>query len=253
MTLTSSVHTLFSSLTRQKELFHHSKTRRPFVTLSFAQTADGCLSTTSSERLYISHAAALRVTHQLRADHSGILVGVETVITDNPQLTVRHVPGNNPLRIVLDTNLRIPDTSSLLHDKCGHVLLASDQNAPIDKLQKFETLGAQVLTFPCENGIPLPLLLHKLFDLGIRDLIVEGGGQVISSFLAHGFVDFMTVTMGKFFIGNEQAVRYRVTEPISLEGFNAISLEENILFWGSPRPVQLAPENSVTERHYASI
>lgn len=253
MTPASSVHTLFSSLNQQKILFRHANTQRPFVTVSFAQTADGCLSTTSSERLFISNASALRITHQLRAVHAGILVGVETVITDNPQLTVRHVAGDNPCRIVLDTNLRIPLSSSLLHDKGGQVFLATDRGAPLDKIQQFEALGAKVLPFACESTVPLTQLLNKLYELGIRELIVEGGGQVISSFLAHGLVDFMTVTMGKFFIGNEQAVRYRVTEPLSLESFNAISLDENILFWGNPQPMQLSQEDPASQANYASI
>ena len=88
---------------------------RPFITLAFAQSWDGSITTRTGESITLSCGASNQLTHQLRSLHEGILVGIETVLSDNPQLTVREWTGNNPQPIILDSRLRMPQESKLNH------------------------------------------------------------------------------------------------------------------------------------------
>ena len=93
---------------------HHARTGRPLVTLSYAQSLDGCIAAGPGQRLSLSGPEALMLTHELRAAHAAILVGIGTVLADDPRLTVRLVPGSHPQPVVVDSRLRIPDDCYLL-------------------------------------------------------------------------------------------------------------------------------------------
>ena len=96
--------------------FHYMETGLPFVTIKYAQTLDGRIATTTGQSQWISSPASLKFAHKLRAQHDAILVGAGTVIKDNPTLTVRLARGRNPLRIVVDSDLKIPEQSHILQN-----------------------------------------------------------------------------------------------------------------------------------------
>src|SRR3712207_1647394 len=126
---------------------------RPIVTLSYAQTLDGRLATSTGNSQWISAQESLRFSHELRAKHDAIMVGVGTVCKDDPRLTVRLAAGRNPLRVVVDSTLRTPLTAAVLKEGAapGTVLAANDR-APAAKRDEFRALGATVLCLPSNAG-----------------------------------------------------------------------------------------------------
>jgi 2,5-diamino-6-(ribosylamino)-4(3H)-pyrimidinone 5'-phosphate reductase len=127
--------------------------------------------------------------HRIRADVDAVLVGAETVIRDNPKLTVRAVQGNNPLRVVLDSLLRTSLESHIYKTKDAQTILAVCQNAPKDKISQLKKKGVEILNFECDRRIPLKDLLGILHHKGVKRLLVEGGSEVRWSFIQEKFVD----------------------------------------------------------------
>lgn len=202
---------------------HAEQTGRPFVTLTYAQSLDGSIAARSSEPLQISGLETLELTHALRAAHDGILVGINTVLSDNPQLTVRHADGDHPRPVVLDTNLRCPNTARLLTEEGPAPIIATSRAADPEKQAALESAGATVLRLDCsENGgICIDALLPALFEHGIESLMVEGGGEVITSFLQKRAVDYLIITVAPMLVGGVHALGGRlgsVAEPASGDG-----------------------------------
>src|SRR2546421_3962277 len=121
----------------------------PWVTIKYAQSLDGRIATRSGESQWISGSDSLVYAHELRAQHDAILVGVGTVLRDNPRLTVRLVEGRDPLRVVADSALRTPIDKALL-DPPTEVLIAATAAADPTRRAALEALGAQVLTLPTQ-------------------------------------------------------------------------------------------------------
>ena len=159
---------------------------RPVVTLSYAQTLDGRLATSTGSSQWISAQESLRFSHELRAEHDAIMVGVGTVCKDDPRLTVRLVAGRNPLRVIVDSTLRTPLTAAVLAEGAapGTVIAVTDR-APAAKRDKIRALGATVLCLPADAGgrVDLVALLAALYRRGIGSLLVEGGAQMITALL----------------------------------------------------------------------
>src|SRR5690606_16270740 len=155
---------------------------RPSVTLKLATSLDGRIATASGESKWITGEAARLAGHRLRAAHDGILVGVETVLADDPELTAR-LPGrpvDQPLRIVLDSRLRTPATARVAGTNT--LILTASAPSPVG-----EALVEQV---DAVDGRPAPAaVLTTLYRRGVRTLMIEGGGRVAASFIAAGLVD----------------------------------------------------------------
>src|SRR5947209_20253835 len=103
---------------------------RPAVTIHYAQTLDGRIATRTHSWQWISGDASLALAHRLRAEHDAVMVGLGTVVADDPRLTVRLVPGSSPLRVVADSALRLPDGCHVLTDRCAPTLIAVTDRAP---------------------------------------------------------------------------------------------------------------------------
>lgn len=177
---------------------------RPFVTVSYAQTLDGRSATVTGSSQWISGPASLRFAHALRASHDAILVGVGTVCRDNPRLTVRLVPGRDPLRVVVDSTLRTPDTAAVLAAEAAHgTLLATTERASAARRAAIATRGAAVLLLPggTDGGVDLTALLASLHARGIRSVLVEGGAAVITALLRARLVDRLAVTVAPKVLG----------------------------------------------------
>jgi GTP cyclohydrolase II len=183
------------------------KKGRAAVTLSYAQTLDGTIARHAGQPFRISGEEAMRLTHGLRAGHDGVLVGLGTVVADDPRLTVRLVAGNQPRPIVLDSQLRLPLTAKVWQHP-QRPLIATTAEAPAERQTALEAEGATVIRLPAtaDGRVSLPHLVQALPALGIHTLMVEGGAQVIGGFLAAQVVDWLVVTVGMQLVGGLAAV-----------------------------------------------
>ena len=180
----------------------------PFVTVSYAQSLDGSIALRPGYPLAISCPESQRLTHSLRALHEGILVGIGTVLADDPQLTVRNVPGQNPQPIILDSRLRFPPYARLLAGNGRRPWIFTTQNAEVGRARSLEESGAVVFRFsPDPDGrIGVRPLLESLGEQGVVSLMVEGGIQVITSFLLARMVNQMVVTIAPFLVGGTRVI-----------------------------------------------
>jgi len=178
---------------------------RPSVTVSYAQTLDGRVATATGESKWISCPASLRFAHEMRAAHAAVIVGAGTVRNDDPRLTVRHVPGSSPLRVVVDSTLRTPPDAAVLADGAasGTVLAVTDR-APVEHRERALSLGATVLELPSDldGRVDLTALLAELVASGIGSVMVEGGATLITSFFKAGLVDRLAVCVAPKILGS---------------------------------------------------
>jgi 5-amino-6-(5-phosphoribosylamino)uracil reductase/diaminohydroxyphosphoribosylaminopyrimidine deaminase/5-amino-6-(5-phosphoribosylamino)uracil reductase len=177
---------------------------RPTVTLSYAQTLDGRIATAGGSSQWISGHESLRLTHQLRAEHDAIMVGVGTVLADNPRLTVRLVDGPDPLRVIVDSRLRTPlDANVLAGDAAHGTVLAITDRAPSERRQVAQQRGASILVLPEDEAghVQIAPLLERLAERGVRSVMVEGGAGMLTAFLRARLVDRMVVTLAPKVLG----------------------------------------------------
>ncbi len=205
---------------------------RPWVTLSYAQSLDGCLTRRRGAPTPLSGPASLRLTHRLRAAHDGILVGIGTVLADDPRLTTRLVAGPQPQPVVLDSHLRLPPTARVL-DHPRSVWVATTSRAPQAARRAVEARGAQVLVFsPNEAGqVPLAPLLAALADRGLRTLMVEGGARVLTAFLQAGLADAVVVTVAPVYLSGLPAIEGRLPQPIRPSAVHWELYGEDAVLW----------------------
>jgi GTP cyclohydrolase II len=174
---------------------------RPYVVLKYAQTVDGRIATRQGEAKWISSEAERRISHGLRAACDAVLVGVGTAIIDDPQLTVRMVPGPSPLRVVLDSTLRLPSTARLLDDRAGTVVITTEPSTEKRRAAlRTRSVGVHVVDAG-PRGVDLASALKALRGLGVGSLLVEGGAQVITSFFAEKLVDRLVVGIAPTIMG----------------------------------------------------
>ena len=174
---------------------------RPAVTLTYAQTLDGSIAVRPDEPLAISGPETKYLTHRLRAVHDGILVGVGTVLADDPKLTARRVGGPHPRPVILDSRLRTPRSARVLRHPKGALLVAAADANP-SRAAALEAAGAQVLRVPRgPAGVNLTAALAALYALGLRSLMVEGGARVLASFLRARLGDWLLVTLAPYLVG----------------------------------------------------
>jgi GTP cyclohydrolase II len=175
---------------------------KPYVAVKYAQTLDGRIATSSGDSRWISGEEERRVSHALRASCDAVLVGVGTVLADDPQLTVRMVPGASPIRVVLDSTLRIPDRSRLLADDAATIVVTTSSSST-DRRDDLRRLGVSVLVAPAgPSGVDLAAALSALRREGIRSVLVEGGGSVITSFLSLDLADRLVVGIAPRVLGS---------------------------------------------------
>lgn len=180
-------------------------TKRPFVTLSYAQSIDGSLTYRRGTSMALSGKESRRITHQLRANHDGILVGIGTVLADNPRLTVRLVEGTHahPQPIILDSQLRLPVDAALVQSHPLRPWVATTTDACSARAEELEAAGVKILRLPpnAEGQVDLHALLRALSELGIESLMVEGGAQILTSFFKERLVERLVVTIAPLLVG----------------------------------------------------
>jgi diaminohydroxyphosphoribosylaminopyrimidine deaminase/5-amino-6-(5-phosphoribosylamino)uracil reductase len=178
---------------------------RPLVTLKLASSLDGGIATRSGDSKWITGTPARREAHRLRAGHDAVVVGGATVVADNPELTVRHVRGVNPARIVLDPDLvTSPDARWLENDGVRRILVTARKSSA-QKTAAWRAHGAEVWTLATDKngGIQLKDFVKQAGEAGLLTLLVEGGGRLAGSFLAAGLVDRVRIFTAPLLLGGE--------------------------------------------------
>src|SRR5438046_4944798 len=150
---------------------------RPLVTVHYAQTIDGRIASRTGDSRWVSGEGSLRLVHELRAAHDAVLVGIGTVLADDPKLTVRLVPGHCPIRVVADSKLRIPLDANVFDTSAARTIVATTPVASEERAEAIRARGADVLRVEADadGRVGLGDLLALLRADGIRTVLIEGG------------------------------------------------------------------------------
>ena len=195
---------------------------RPIVILSAATSIDGKIATKNGDSKLSSKQDSIRL-HKLRSKVDAILVGKNTVVVDDPLLTVRHTTGKNPTRIILDSNGSIPAKSKILKtcDKIKTIIVVTKKisKTNLKKLNKFPI----EIIYAGEKSINLKQLLRKLYKKNIKTVLVEGGGTTNWEFIKYDIFDELYITLSPFLIGGIDSVSF-----VEGQGFSKISKSPNL-------------------------
>lgn len=169
----------------------HMTTGQPFVTMKIAQTLDGKIATASGESQWITGEVARREGHRLRNGNDAILVGINTVLKDDPSLTARIPGGRDPVRVIVDSSLRTAPTARVLTQRSpARTIIATVSDNPRKKIELLQHAGAEVLPVRSVGGrVDLRDLMTRLGERGILSVLIEGGAEIHASALAAGIVD----------------------------------------------------------------
>jgi len=218
-------------------------TGRPFVVHKSAMSLDGKIATRLRESQWITSSASRLYGHHLRHRYDAILVGVNTVLADNPSLTTR-LPeggGRDPVRIVVDSRARTPlDAKVINQPSLSPAIIAVTQAAPSGRLEDLRRTGAEVLTVAGRDGkVDLNLLMHELGKREITSLLIEGGSEVSASAFAGGIVDKVVWFIAPKIIGGKEAPgpvgglgAGRLREAVQLKDIQLKSLDGDICIEG---------------------
>ena len=196
--------------------------KEPFLILKVAATLDGKIATRNGESQWISGEASRRFVHRLRDQVDGVIVGIGTVLKDDPMLTARVKGGKDSYRIILDSRLRIPENAKVIEISPSKTIVATTELAPGEKVERLEKKGVRVLILDSKKGrVDLKPCLFKLGEMGMMSLLVEGGSQLNGSFLDEGLIDKIFLFLSPKLIGDPQALGM-------FDGHEVTSLKEAI-------------------------
>ena len=196
-----------------EDFFVYITQKRPFVTLKWAQTIDGKLATLTGDSKWISSYESRKLAHLLRREATAVLVGVNTVVKDDPQLTVRHVPTEKqPIRIVLDPELKIPLKAKILNTSEADTIVVTTVYIR-EKIDLLKRKNVEVLTL---KDLSLKNILRIFYEREIMHLLVEGGPRTLFRFLVEKLFDRISIFIAPKIMG----------EGMSLKGFAAEKIED---------------------------
>ena len=166
--------------------------KEPFVTLKAAMTLDGKIATSTGDSKWITSEKSRRFVHGIRARSDAILVGIGTVMADDPELTVRLTKGKDPIKVIIDPELAIEKNAKVFAKGGADVIIATFKGVDSDKVKRLEEMGVVVLTLSREkggSGIDLQRLMGELAKRNIMSLLVEGGANIFTNFIKHDTFD----------------------------------------------------------------
>lgn len=216
---------------------------RPYVTLAFAQTLDGRIATRNGDSQWISGRESLTFAHCLRAAHDAILVGIGTVLRDNPRLTTRMVPGTSPTRVVIDSLLRMPAGAAMLRDGSdGETIVFTTERASEQHVRRLRTAGVQVIVTAAnaDGRVDLADALRHLAATGIRSVLIEGGAGIITATLKGQLVDRIAVCVAPKLLGTgingigDLGIA-RLSDAVGLERHRLLRLGHDLVVIGDVR------------------
>lgn len=213
---------------------------RPWITVKAAISVDGDVALVNGESKWISAPLSRQKAHLLRAENDAILVGVGTVLSDDPELTVRYTSGRSPLRVILDSRLRTPAEANVLKQPGGCVLVTGN-NVDSDRVNQLISRGVHFISpeQPGDEELNLSDILKQLCSHGVNRLMVEGGARVISSFLSAGFVDELSLFIAPKLLGKgiqlcEKFSINHMEEAIHMKDVKLRQLGDDLWFEGIP-------------------
>jgi diaminohydroxyphosphoribosylaminopyrimidine deaminase/5-amino-6-(5-phosphoribosylamino)uracil reductase len=193
---------------RMNEIFNHYIVHKsPFVTLKTATTLDGKIATVTGESQWITSDEARADVHLLRHQHDAILVGVNTVLKDNPRLTTRlnGEQGKNPIRLILDSKLRTPLDAQILNTEVASTWLFTSKQASKEQIKLYEEKGVRIFQSNDESRVSIAYVLQTLGQEQVASLLVEGGGEVNAAFLQGKYVHKVVAYLAPKLIGGNEA------------------------------------------------
>ena len=183
----------------------NSMEEKPYVIINAAMTVDGKIASKSGDAEISCREDLIRV-HELRKECDAILVGINTVLKDDPRLTVHKIKSNRqPLRVVIDSKLRIMEDARMFGEK-GKTMIATTEKADKKKMEKLSKKESVELIICGKERVDLKKLMEILYSRGIRKLLVEGGGNIIFSFLKEKLADELRVAIAPYIVGGKHAI-----------------------------------------------
>ncbi len=180
--------------------------RRPFVILKAGATLDGKLATRQGDSKWITGETSRGFVHRLRNQVDGVVVGIGTVLKDDPMLTARVKGGRDPYRIIFDSRLRIPEEAKVINLAPSKTIIATTEMAPREKRERLERKGVRILVMDSEAGrVDIGSTLMKLGEMGLTSLLLEGGSRLNGAFLDRGLVDKIVLFLSPKIIGDAHA------------------------------------------------
>ena len=186
--------------------FHNVKARQPYVTLKVGMSLDGKIATHKSLSQWITSPESRKDAHQYRVSHIGILVGVGTILSDDPSLTTHLIENSprNPVKIVLDHDLRTPLSAKVVNDKQAETIIYATSNDKV-KIVAYQNAGVNVVIL---NNLEIKTVLEVLYQRGIYSILVEGGEGIYASFIESGYVNQIVTYISPQLIGSKEAKHF---------------------------------------------
>lgn len=233
---------LQDELCKQNEVFFKwIEHKKPFVVLKAAMTLDGKIATATGQSKWITNETSRAYGYKLRDIYDGIMVGINTVIEDNPMLTARVDGGKNPIRIVVDSSLKIDINANVVQDKSAKTIVATTDKADKDKILKLQAQDVDVIVVDKDENdkVDIEKLLNILGQQNICSILVEGGATLSGSFVAKKLVDKVYFFIAPKIIGGKEAKTpvagtgiLNLQEALALKDIQIEKLEEDILIIG---------------------
>lgn len=233
---------LQDELRKQNEVFFKwIEHKKPFVVLKAAMTLDGKIATATGQSKWITNETSRAYGYKLRDIYDGIMVGINTVIEDNPMLTARVDGGKNPIRIVVDSSLKIDINANVVQDKSAKTIIATTDKADKDKILKLQAQDVDVIVVDKDENdkVDIEKLLDILGQQNICSILVEGGATLSGSFVAKKLVDKVYFFIAPKIIGGKEAKTpvsgtgiLNLQEALALKDIQIEKLEEDILIIG---------------------
>jgi diaminohydroxyphosphoribosylaminopyrimidine deaminase / 5-amino-6-(5-phosphoribosylamino)uracil reductase len=221
-------------------------TKRPFVLLKVAASLDGKIATSTGESRWITNERSRQLVHELRDQVDAVMVGINTVLRDDPLLTTR-LPqggGKDPIRIIVDSHLRLPPQAKVLTASAtARTIIATTPKAPLEKRHQLEDVGAKVLVIETDgSGVALGSLMQQLGAMQVTSILLEGGGELHASALRAAVVDKVLYFLAPKLIGGRSAPPAiggegfaHLSEAVTLDRVQVKQLDEDILIEGYVR------------------
>lgn len=233
---------LQDELRKQNEVFFKwIEHKKPFIVLKAAMTLDGKIATATGQSKWITNETSRAYGYKLRDIYDGIMVGINTVIEDNPMLTARVDGGKNPIRIVVDSSLKIDINANVVQDKSAKTIVATTDKANKDKILKLQAQDVDVIVVDKDKNdkVDIEKLLDILGQQNICSILVEGGATLSGSFVAKKLVDKVYFFIAPKIVGGKEAKTpvagtgiLNLQEALALKDIQIEKLEEDVLIIG---------------------
>ena len=197
-----------------KRFFTFHQKHRPYIILKWAQTKNGKINSGSTERLYISNEFTNRLVHQWRSEEASIIVGTNTALMDDPQLTSRYFNGNQPLRLVLDKELKVPSSAKLMNEEAPTIIFNYHKHQEQGQPQYYQ-ITADV------NAVHQ--IINALYQKKIQSILVEGGAQLLQSFIDEGMWDEARIITNEELIIHDGLPAPKLSHASKIETVNILS------------------------------